>query len=696
MTLEREGREADPATADLAMAPEHLAAELEIHRAVAGRLERKALFTAVAEALRRVSPVSRVILLLPSTDPSSLRVYAAHGREGTSFFEGESIPRATTMPGWVVEHRLPLVASSADEIRERFPVSYAKLLQEGMDSVAVLPLLAAGRCVGALSLMAERAGAWDAVPTGLLTEIAAWVAVAVDSSVTYEEVGSLRDEMKALLDVNRAVARHLRRDELFATLARSLGTVMPADRFGIELRVAGDKLRAHVLSPRAAAAAPAQVEELPAAGTACRWVEENQQWLVSSSRAEIQERFPVTFHVMRRENMESLCAMPLVTGGRCLGVLFFMAAERGAYQERRLELLEQMASTVAVALDNCLAYEEVQSLRDRLAAENVYLQEEIKTQYNFDEIVGESRALRRVLEKIETVAATDSSVLVTGETGTGKELVARALHSLSRRRDRPLIKVDCAALPAGLVESELFGHVRGAFTGASENRVGRFALADGGTIFLDEVGELPPEAQAKLLRVLQEQAFEPVGSSRTTRVDVRVIAATNRDLEAAAREGGFRRDLLYRLNVFPIHVPPLRERKEDIPLLAAFFLSILSKRIGKTLDGFSSGSIERLQAYSWPGNVRELQNVVEHAAIMAKGPILDVGTELIPAGTPAADVASPALGDVERRHILSVLDQTGGVVEGPRGAARVLGLHPNTLRSRLARLGIHPRRHESP
>ena len=304
------------------------------------------------------------------------------------------------------------------------------------------------------------------------------------------------------------------------------------------------------------------------------------------------------------------------------------------------------------------------------------------------------------LGKIEQVAPTDSTVLISGETGTGKELVARAIHSRSPRRDRPLVKVNCSAISAGLVESELFGHVKGAFTGALERRTGRFELADGGTIFLDEVGELPLETQVKLLRVLQEQEFEPVGSSKSIRVDVRVIAATNRDLDEAIRAGRFRADLYYRLNVFPLSVPPLRERMGDVRQLAMYFLSRFAKRFGKRVDAVSEETMERLVSYPWPGNVRELQNVIERAVILAHGPVLELDRELAPVGAgaspapAAAAVSAPGtLEDVERGHILAVLGQTGWVIGGPKGAARILNLHPNTLRSRMEKLGIkraHP------
>jgi len=355
-----------------------------------------------------------------------------------------------------------------------------------------------------------------------------------------------------------------------------------------------------------------------------------------------------------------------------------------------------------------VAYEEIAALKARLERENAYLQEEIQREHNFVEMVGSSPALTAVLAKVDKVAPTDATVLIYGETGTGKELIARAVHSRSARRDRPLVKVNCSAISAGLVESELFGHVKGAFTGALERRIGRFELADGGTIFLDEVGELVPETQVKLLRVLQEQEFEPVGSSTTRRVDVRVITATNRHLSEAVAAGRFRADLFYRLNVFPLEVPPLRERLADVPQLAAFFLARYAKKFGKRVETVSETSMRRLMHYGWPGNVRELQNVIERAVVLAAGPVLDVDPELT-ASRPAspAPVAAPAVAPVEdveglpamleaveRTRITAALEQSGGVIDGARGAARRLKMHPNTLRSRIEKLGIKRPGHE--
>jgi PAS domain S-box-containing protein len=342
--------------------------------------------------------------------------------------------------------------------------------------------------------------------------------------------------------------------------------------------------------------------------------------------------------------------------------------------------------------DRVLAEQE----KARLQQQNLYLQEEIKGVHNFEEIIGQSPPLLAVLDSVRRVAPTDTSVLISGETGTGKELVARAIHSRSKRADKPLIKINCAALPTGLVESELFGHEKGAFTGAIARRVGRFELADGGTIFLDEIGEIPPEVQVKLLRVLQERELERVGATSPLRVDVRVIAATNRDLFKAVRDGAFREDLYYRLNVFPIALPPLRERKEDIPLLVRFLLERFKTRISKEVDGVSAATMERLKAYPWPGNVRELENVLERAVILATGPTLEIEPEILKSSsTPSAAKADQtALEAVERSHILAVLERTDWVIDGRNGAAKLLDLHPSTLRSRLKKLGIKRAPHD--
>lgn len=331
---------------------------------------------------------------------------------------------------------------------------------------------------------------------------------------------------------------------------------------------------------------------------------------------------------------------------------------------------------------------EMATLKTRLEEEKVYLQEEIKIVHNFEEIIGESLVLRTMLQAVEIVAPTDTTALLLGETGTGKELVARAIHHLSSRRQRPLVKVNCAALPAGLVESELFGHEKGAFTGALSRKIGRFEVADGGTIFLDEIGDLPLELQAKLLRVLQEGEFERLGNSRTIKVEVRIIAATNRNLDHAMREGRFRSDLYYRLHVFPIRLPPLRERRQDIPLLARYFATKYSTKLGKPITAIPRSSLETLLAYAWPGNVRELEHVIERAVILSRGTQLELGEWFSPPKNVLSGRGVLTIDALQRDHIVAVLDLTGWRVSGTQGAARLLGLKPTTLEARMKKLGI--------
>ena len=519
---------------------------------------------------------------------------------------------------------------------------------------------------------------------------------------------------ESLLAVSRDVTERKRSEDLFRRLTEATAATTGAGFFKTLVETLATALRVRYAfvtecgpgDPTARMLAfwknesIAENLEYGLAGTPCEAVIRGEVRFYADRLA---ERFPEDTGLVDWR-AESFLGIPMVGhDGVVIGHLAVLDDRPMSEASIEISVLRIFAGRAAAELERLRAQTELERLKDRLQAENVYLQEEIRTQHNFEEIIGNAPPLLDALSKVERVAQTDSTVLIAGETGSGKELFARAIHSRSARRQRPLVKVNCGAIPAGLVESELFGHVKGAYTGALDKRTGRFELADGGTIFLDEIGELPPETQVKLLRVLQEREFEPVGSSRTIKVDVRIIAATNRDLEEEVRRGRFRADLLYRLNVFPIAVPSLRERRGDIPLLVAFFLTGLAKRLGKPLEGFTRQSMNELCAYSWPGNIRELQNVVERAAILAPGPRLEVERGLL-RGDPAAAASSSAstapsgggarLVEIEKSHIREVLRSTRGVIEGPAGAARRLGLHPNTLRSRLKKYGIEPR-HEA-
>jgi len=394
--------------------------------------------------------------------------------------------------------------------------------------------------------------------------------------------------------------------------------------------------------------------------------------------------------VGKRVGLKSGVTVPLISHDRALGILGVASLHENAFTDDDIELLSQVGKQVAIAVENALAFQKIDELKKQLEKEKLYLEEEIQTEYNFEEIIGTSSALRRVLQEVQTVAATDSTVLIYGETGTGKELIARAIHNLSPRRERTLVKVNCGAIPTGLLESEMFGHERGAFTGAIERRVGRFELATRGTIFLDEVEDIPLELQPKLLRVLQEQEFERLGSSRTTRVDVRVVAATNSDLAQMVAEKKFRSDLYYRFNVFPISLPPLRERPEDIPLLVNFFTNKFAQQMKKSIERIPTEAMAALTAYNWPGNIRELQNLIERAVILTRGSVLEIPlVELKQSARAAANGTNGVtLEAVEREHILRVLGDSKWVVGGPTGAAARLGLNRTTLNNRMRKLGI--------
>jgi len=415
---------------------------------------------------------------------------------------------------------------------------------------------------------------------------------------------------------------------------------------------------------------------------------------------------PVTFprevhEMVVGEGIKSHCVIPLVNRRRALGTLTIARTTEGSYPPDDVEFLSQVARQIAIAVENALAYREIRELKEQLAKEKLYLEDEIRSEMHFKKIVGKSSVLRKVLQRVEVVAPTDSTVLIYGETGTGKELIARAIHDLSPRRANAFVRLSCAAIPTGLLESELFGHERGSFTGAIAQRIGRFEVANGGTIFLDEIGEIPLELQTKLLRVLQEREFERLGSSRTLQSDARLIAATNCDLEAMVSEHKFRSDLYFRINVFPLHVPPLRERTDDIPLLVRHFTQELSRRMRRKIETISSATMAALCRYSWPGNIRELQNVIERAVILSTGPELDLDiADLKPlkASYVEENVAPPAsvpcrkirdiLEETEREQMLKALAQSNGVVTGPCGAAALLGMKRSTFQHRMRKLGI--------
>jgi len=538
-----------------------------------------------------------------------------------------------------------------------------------------------------LSFSSDKTGAYDDLDLDFAQLVAAQIAVAMEAQCYRDQLTHERDRSQLLLEINNTLVSNLNLRELLSAISGCLRKVIPHDGAGLALYDSeSNALQASALEFPANEELFIENESIPLEGTSAGRAFISRQTVISNTNEFQQLPFIKRF---AEAGVKSVCSAPLISHDRALGALSVASLKEHAFSEEDAELLGQVAGQVAIAVENALAFREIDTLKDKLTKEKLYLEEEIQTEYNFEEIIGNSPALKEVLKEVETVAATDSTVLIFGETGTGKELIARAIHNLSHRRDRTLVRVNCAAIPTGLLESEMFGHEKGAFTGAIERRIGRFELANKGTIFLDEVEDIPLELQPKLLRVLQEQEFERLGSAKSIRVDVRVVAATNVDLQQLVADKKFRSDLFYRLNVFPISLPPLRERREDIALLVPFFVNKSAQQMKKTIERISTETMQALMDYSWPGNIRELQNLIERAVILTRGTVLQVPlSELKQTSLPLSDQAHSTLEFVEREHILRVLRDAGWVIGGPNGAAARLGLNRTTLNNRLRKLGI--------
>lgn len=496
----------------------------------------------------------------------------------------------------------------------------------------------------------------------------------------------LAERYQALLEVAQAISAQRDLDQLFRDLAHRLPRVVQVNYVDLSLHdPVKNIMRLHTIQANVPAdlvgGHEVAIEDCPAG-----LVWQLQQSLLVPNLSE-EPRWPKVIGFMKEDGTQSFCFAPLTTARGRLGAMGFLSLQKEAYNDTDLEFLQQVAKQVAVAVENALAFQQIAELKDKLAKEKLYLEEELRIEHGFDDIIGDSNVLKQLLKQVEVVAPTDSTVLIQGETGTGKELIARAIHRLSGRSERTFVKLNCAAIPTGLLESELFGHERGAFTGAISQKAGRFELADKGTIFLDEVGEIPLELQSKLLRVLQEQEFERLGSTRTLHVDVRLVAATNRDLKRLVEERQFRSDLYYRLNVFPVTLPPLRERREDIPILVRYFTQHYAVRMKKNIQTIPAKTLDLLSSYAWPGNIRELENLVERSVILTQGTDLQVPiSELQADNRLSASMAT--LEEAEREQILRALRETNWVLGGPAGAAVRLGLKRTTLQSKMQKLGI--------
>ncbi len=594
-----------------------------------------------------------------------------------------------------------------EDLQALFPLDTGLVDWEAQSYLGVPMLDSESRVIGHIAILDDKPMERDPHAIDLVKIFAARAAAELkrqkaetDLQAALVRVQRLERKNRTLLEITNALITSLKRKELLSGICKVLKDVATFDFASLAIYDA----EAHDLRVFALEGGFQRGQLSVGQLLDCQGKQSGQRWDFSRPvlREDLETEKQYSYeHGLHAAGIRSQCAVPLVVQGKAIGVMGFGSTNLGAYSADDLSFFQEVANQIAMSVANMQAYEEIAALKARLQEENVYLQEEISKEHNFEEIVGNSRVLLEVLRNVETVAPTDSTVLIMGETGCGKELIARAIHSRSGRKHRPLVKLNCGAIPTGLVESELFGHMKGAFTGALERRVGRFELADGGTLFLDEISELPLDTQVKLLRVLQEHEFEPLGSSKTMRVNVRIIAASNRDLDKAIQEGRFRADLYYRLNVLPMLLPPLRQRRSDIPLLTSFFVERCSRQLGKQITGVAQDAMDILSQYDWPGNIRELQNVIERAVVLSRGSVLRLGRDLLPLSAEAAiddDIVitsgQPSNGErhsleqVEKRHILEVLTQTKWVIEGASGAARILDLHPNTLRSRMKKLGL--------
>jgi formate hydrogenlyase transcriptional activator len=592
------------------------------------------------------------------------------------------IPKEESVAWWVYLNQRPVAIPFINR-ETNFPPVVERLSKLGLRSLYALPLSTAHQKLGSLVFASHLDDAYSNEDQQFLSMVANQIAVAMDDA-------RAQARLRLLLDITNRIVTKLELRDLLREIVASIRHFMQCDSVGVALPDPEDgELRRYAVDH-------AGYEEM-SVGSASEWT----KTVFRTGKPLIATKDEVAADPQGAMPNMSLCLYPLIIRERVLGVLGFGSSRENAFTEDDLTFLGQVANQISLAVENALAYGQVSELKDKLAQENVYLESEIRSELHFEDIVGNSEQLRRVLKEIETVAPADSTVLIYGETGTGKELIARALHDLSSRKPNAFVKLNCAAIPTGLLESELFGHEKGAFTGAIMQRVGRFELANRGTIFLDEVGEIPLELQPKLLRVLQEREFERLGSTRTIRTDARLIAATNRDLKTMVEEQRFRSDLYYRLNVFPIRVPSLRERKEDIPLLVRHFVKEFSRRNQRVIDTIPSETMQALLRYHWPGNIRELQNVIERAVIISRGPVLNVAlAELTPdVSSPPVPIVTSAksasheslqemLDETERNQILRALEDANGVVAGPNGAAAHLGVKRSTLQLKMQRLGI--------
>jgi formate hydrogenlyase transcriptional activator len=654
---------------------------------ISGHKDLDSLCRALSLSLKQVLNFDFLFIMLHEAPHNVLRLHGLPFAEGIEPKGLRAVSIDSTPAGQVWKDQQPLVIPILDR-EDRWPEFTGPLRERGIRSVFLEPLTTADRRLGVLgfgSLAHTQSGEEELAFIG---RVASELAVTIDSYLIQEKFLREHNRLQLLFDITNVLVSKLSPDALFSAISEQLNRVISYD-FAFLTLLDPKTGELHLSGLHCAGEARLDLDQCSASRDGLPCAE-----ALSSGKPVVMneldfDRFPSPIYRRWADaGFRSGCSIPLVMGSATLGTLELARTSGEAFTEEDVELLLQVARQIAIALENSLAYRELAEMKEKLATEKLNLENDIRFDQNFGDMLGESAAFQSVIKSLQIVAPTDSTVLILGETGTGKELVARAIHGMSARSKQSFVKINCAAIPSSLLESELFGHEKGSFTGALARRIGRFELAHQGTLFLDEIGEIPLELQPKLLRAIQELEFERLGGSRTIRVDVRFVAASNRNLKAMVDEGKFRSDLYYRLHVFPLHVPPLRERRQDIPLLARYFIRKYAQRMNRKIDTIPSSTMDILTRHDWPGNVRELQNVIERSVVLSQGPVFELAIpEMVAA--PTAAPSRPRVAAVEREHILKALKDANGIISGPGGAAERLGLKRTTLQSRMKKLGIN-------
>ena len=668
----------------------------ELSQLISNHSDLESLCEGLAQALRRIVDFERFALMLHDPEANIMHVHGVGEGKGASREADLTMPLEHTPAGWVLTNQQPLVIP--DLAREtRWPQFVEVLRSKGVVSLTLVPLTTGDRHLGVLGFGGNTRYEVSESELEFMQRVSSEFAVSVESYLTRQQLIHERDRLRALFEITNALVSKLSPAELFPAISEELGKVIAHDSAGVTLlnRVTGQVELYALHFPNGASVKAGRTPCCPDGLPLGEALATGKPVVVNEP--DIHRFTSPLYQSILDKGFTAYCSIPLPTPNGIAGTLELGRIGGRPFTEEEVELGVQVARQIAVAVENSVAFGELDELKEKLANEKLYLEDEIRFDQNLGNMVGDSPAFQALLKSVQIVAPTDATVLILGETGTGKELIARAIHELSDRGKHNFVKVNCAAIPSGLLESELFGHEKGAFTSAVGQKIGRFELADHGTLFLDEIGEIPLELQSKLLRAIQEQEFERLGGNRTIKVDVRFVAATNRDLKRMMEENQFRSDLYYRLHVFPVHMPPLRERREDIPLLVRYFVHRYAQRMNRTINSIPTAVMDALTRYDWPGNIRELQNVLERSVILSPGAALhitmpEMGGAL--AGLPrmpSADQRFPSgaqLQDQEREQILFALKEANGIVGGSKGAAARLGIRRTTLQSRMKKLNI--------